>query len=151
MRFYLKYRRVSDIIIAILATIALNRAPNSLHVFGALHGQDLQNFALCVIGTAASLLGFSLAASTFLISHLQQPKFDIIRNAKSYHQLPEIVSSNLWRLFFCTVSGGALAFAKADFIYWCTIIVTTVIIWTLLAVATSLWLMLRIYSIHPDV
>ena len=150
MKFYLRCRRFADIIIAILATIALYRAPNSLHVFAVLRGQDLQNFALCLIGAAASLLGFSLAASTFLISHLQQPKFDIVRNAKSYHQLSEIISSNLWRLFFTTIAGGALAFARGDFIYWCAIIVTLVIIWTSLAVATSLWLVVRISSIRTD-
>ncbi len=150
MRHYLKYRRFIDLFIAGLVTAGLYGAPSSMQLFEILSDLSLDNFAISLMATAASLLGFVLAASTFLISHLQQPKFSLVRNANSYSQLPEIVSSSLWRLFISTLSGGVLVFVKAELVHWAMIFLTFIVIWTLLALATSLWIVLKIYSIPVE-
>lgn len=135
---------------ALLVTIIIYCAPTSLQLFQIPGRQILNDFALSLMATAASLLGFVLAASTFLISHLQQSKFTLIRISKSYYQLPEIISSSLWRLFYLTLSSGLILFVDLRIYYYAIIFITFIISWTLLALATSLWIVLKIYSIPVE-
>lgn len=147
MRHYFKYRRVIDAAICTAIVYFVLFMPSRPSVFIYPSDAVRQNLGFCLIGTSSSLLGFVLAASTFLISHIQQPKFDILRAARSYKQLPELFSSSLWRLFVATIAGGVLAFASPDYLSLAVPFVTFVTAWTLIALAATLWVVLKIYSV----
>lgn len=151
MRYYLKYRRVVDPIVSILCTAATFFSPKWAQVFSPLSISSRENLAFCLIGTSASLLGFVLAASTFLISHIQNPKYDMMRKSKSYYQLSQIVSSSLWRLFFCTISAALILFVKIQYMPLALMFVFAVVVWTLIALATAIWMVLRVYSIPTEI
>lgn len=48
---------------------------------------------------AATLLGFSLASASFLISHTNSQGMEFLRRSKSFTQLISLLSSALWRFF----------------------------------------------------
>lgn len=147
MRFYFKRRAILDALIAFLVVISIFYIPWKRPIFHTLSQSATENLAFCLLATASSLLGFVLAASTFLISHIQSPRFDMLRSAASFRQLPKLVSSSLWRLFFTTIAGGALAFVDTTYILVALPFVTFIVAWTLIALAATLWVVLKIYSI----
>lgn len=116
MRLYFSHRRLFDYGIAAIVTfaariISLPHGP----VFYWPTGSGLQTFALAVAASAASLLGFVLAANTFLISHTQHRRLSILRHSGGFKQLIDIMSSNLWRLLALAVYSGAITLISTEF------------------------------------
>ncbi len=147
MRYYFRYRSILDAIIALIIVTLIFCVPWREPIFRPLSQAGLENLAFCLLSSASSMLGFVLAASTFLISHIQNTRFDVLRASASYMQLPKLVASSLWRLFFTTLSGGALAFVGPAYLSLALPFVTFVVVSALIALAVTLWVVLKIYSI----
>ncbi|WP_421993084.1 hypothetical protein [Qipengyuania sp.] len=64
---------------------------------------------------SATLLGFSLATASFLISHTKSESMALLRESKSFSQLVQLLQSALWRFFgFAIVSIGTFASYQAE-------------------------------------
>jgi hypothetical protein len=99
---YFKRRRFFDYIFSALFTVALLSANRfGLHL-RTLNSTDFLTISLSIFSTAASLLGFVLAAATFLATQVRSAEFSILRNSRSYKDLQSLISSSLWKLFFLT-------------------------------------------------
>ena len=53
---------------------------------------------------SATLLGFSMASGSFLMTQMKSEEFSLIRKSKGFSQLLDILSSCLWRLFFLVIA-----------------------------------------------
>lgn len=74
--------------------------------FEWLRGSNRIQFLSAIMGLAASLLGLVLAASTFLVGHVQHERFKLLRQARSWAEFPKLVSACLWRLLVLTIMSG---------------------------------------------
>jgi hypothetical protein len=147
MRYYFQYRRIIDFLFSSSLTFLIFYPPKNIEIFKQLAEGTRENLAFCLVGAGSSLLGFILAASTFLISHIQNQRFDLIRSSKSFRQLPQLISSSLWRLLILTVSGGLLIFIKYSLVESFLMILSFVVIWNLTALMAIIWIVLKIYAI----
>lgn len=150
MRFYFRYRIRLDLIISVTGAICVWMPPKGLDIFQRISFSSLEAFSLTILNTSASLLGFVLAASTFLISHIQHPRFSVVRKAVSYIQLPRLIASSLWRLLSLTVASGLLVFVNPNIASTALAVVVGLIIWAFMALWATLWIVIRIYSIPLD-
>lgn len=108
---YFKRRRFFDYIFSALFTVALLHANRfGLHL-RALTSADFLTISLSIFSTAASLLGFVLAAATFLATQVRSAEFSILRNSNSYKDLQALISSSLWKLFFLTTFSLLMSFS----------------------------------------
>lgn len=147
MRYYFRYRRIVDFAFALSLTLLVFHAPDAIQIFIHVSADTRQNLALSMIGTGSSLLGFILAASTFLISHIQDQRFELLRSSKSFYQLHEIISSSLWRLLALTVGSGLLLFTNDQHLLLFLMTLHFLIVWSLAALSVTIWTVLRIYAI----
>ena len=101
MGVYFRHRVAIDWSAALLAGLALMMLekngflPASRLVDGRLF------LATATIG--ATLLGFSLASASFLISHTSSQGMEFLRRSKSFTQLSSLLASALWRFFALAV------------------------------------------------
>lgn len=147
MRYYFLHRRLADLLIATLLTALVTAIPRTISPFQAPSPQQYTDIGIAILGVSASLLGLVLAASTFLISHLQHPRFRLLRSAKSYKQLPELVSSNLWRFLLTTLATAITLFIKDSFLTFGLVVILFLACWTLTTFSALLWVVVQIYSI----
>lgn len=147
MTIYFRFRSVIDLFTSAAVVLIVFLAPASLRLFDFPDVQTAESFGLTMLNTSASLLGFVLAASTFLISHVQHKRFSVLQRAKSYTQLPELVGSNLWRLLLLTIASEITVFVAPGNHKMVMIVMLFLVCWSLTALATLLWVVIRIYSI----
>jgi hypothetical protein len=147
MRYYFRFRFYADLSVAACTTLLLIFIEPRLGLFRDLDGSARESFGLALFSTSATLLGFVLAASTFLISHIQHPRFAILRNADSYGQLPDLVGSNLWRLALTSICGCLVFFIDDKYSSIALLITAFLITWELVAFAAVLWVIIKIYKI----
>lgn len=147
MRLYFRHRIYIDILLSVFVTISVLIFPNMPVLIRTIKSSSLEAFSLTVLNTSASLLGFVLAASTFLIAHIQHPRFSIVRKAASYKQLPKLVGSSLWRLLALTVASGLLVFISPTIEHYAIAVFAGMIMWALTAIWATLWIVIRIDSI----
>lgn len=103
MQFYLNIRRWFDWVLSISLSFIL---------YFDMLGWNLENFVyrgdgrvfVSVSTISATLLGFSMASGSFLMTQMKSEEFSLIRNSKGFSQLLEVLSSCLWRLFFLAFS-----------------------------------------------
>lgn len=150
MKLYLKFRRIFDPALSFIIAIFLFYAPSKPLIFHSPGVQNRESISYCLIETSASLLGFILAASTFLISYIQTERFSLIRRKQSYEQLSNILSSTLWRLFYLMIFGVLFFFFDDTYFRFSLAIATFFIIFSMLSLATSLYVVLKIYSLPID-
>lgn len=98
MRLYFRNRVFIDWLVSILFALFV--------LFGANHDGLKRHFIvaderiyLTVATVSATLLGFSLASASFLISHTRSAGMDVLRKSKSFYELISLLQSTLWRFF----------------------------------------------------
>lgn len=147
MRYYFRYRRWIDAFISLLLTLFIFHPPEVFEIFEYVSPNVRDDLALSLVGTGSSLLGFILAASTFLISHLQNEKFALIRSSKSFKQLPELISSSLWRLLTLTIGSALLLFVQESLLDISLMILNFLVVLNVLALSATIWIVLKIYAL----
>ncbi len=105
VRTYYKFRTITDFTVAtsLTAVCGVMSRGNS-NLFAPLQKEEVGSLLLNIFTTAASLMGFVLAAGTFLISHVQHKTFEVLRASRSSKELPRIIEASIWRLFGLTCS-----------------------------------------------
>mgnify|MGYP001213798257 CR=1 FL=1 len=102
MRTYFSRRHIIDLVVAGLSATLLI----GLTTFGwaeiTSSTVDTRLF-LTTATIAATLLGFSLASASFLVSHTNSESMKFIRESKSFAQLISLLQSALWRFFGLTL------------------------------------------------
>lgn len=138
MRSYFRYRAVFDCIFSALV-VGVVFASDYIQLFDMHHLVRDERIYLTTATIAATLLGFSLASASFLISHTRSESMDFLRKSKSFAQLISLLRSALWRFF--TLSGISLAcFSIKSFSYnWPIILLIFFFIHTVLAAITLIW------------
>ena len=150
MRYYFKYRVAADLSLPLLICVIVYINPFDISVFTWPGIQARETLGFTLLGTTASMLGFVLAASTFLISHLQNPRFDLLRRSASYEQLPSLVSSNIWRLLITATLSGILPLVNEPHVRPALAILFFSIGWAMIALVALLWVVTKIYSMPTE-
>lgn len=113
MRYYFRYRLIFDWVIAFGSASAIVIYVNDIGLFASSASIDGRIFL--TTGTmSATLLGFSLAAASFLVAHTNSESMTFLRNAKSFPQLISLLQSALWRFFGIAII-SLLAFSTYHF------------------------------------
>lgn len=116
-------------------------------IFSSLEDNDKRNVLLYIFSSSASLIGFVLAAGTFLVSHVRDDAFVILRQSKSYPSLIAFIASAIWRLFGLTgaillmlVAGSAIyPIARlATFFFF---------VWATLSLTSLTWIVVQVLSV----
>lgn len=147
MKYYFRHRVVLDILIAIASTYIVFYWSDRPKIFHFSSNSSLENFSFYLFSTAASLLGFILAASTFLVSHIDHPRFELIKLSKSYKQLSLLMSSSLWRLFWTMILSGLMPFFNQQYVQLAVVGLLYSITLTLFSIAATLWVIINVFSI----
>lgn len=95
---YFRHRIKVDWTVAILAGIAFV-VSEKIGFFSSCASLVDDRIFLTTATIAATLLGFSLASASFLISHTNSQGMEFLRRSKSFSQLISLLSSALWRFF----------------------------------------------------
>ena len=101
-----------------------------------------------ISASSLALVGFVLAASTFLISFTQREELSLLRNSAGYRQLIEIIRSSMWRLLALAVIAGLSAVIAPDYQELASSIVLFFVSMALLATGTMTWSTLAILSLE---
>ena len=143
MRTYFSHRYIIDFVVAGLSASLLIGTT----VFGLVkitsETVDTRLF-LTTATIAATLLGFSLASASFLVSHTNSESMKFLRESKSFSQLISLLQSALWR-FFGLALLSLLAFVTYDtlpitilaaFVAGCTYasLAATCLLWSVAAI-----------------
>ena len=111
---YFKYRFIIDIAASAAVVIIIKYLRSPIRIFDSLDADGLRDFLIGLFATSTALLGFVLAASTFLISKTESKRFDLLRKSQSYPLLLRIFTSSLWRLWLLTCSSVIAVFAASS-------------------------------------
>lgn len=98
MEKYFRHRVKIDWTVAVLAGIAFV-VSEKIGFYSATASPVDDRIFLTTATIAATLLGFSLASASFLISHTNSQGMEFLRRSKSFSQLISLLSSALWRFF----------------------------------------------------
>ena len=98
MEKYFRHRVKIDWTVAVLAGIAFV-VSEKIGFYSATASPVDDRIFLTTATIAATLLGFSLASASFLISHTSSQGMEFLRRSKSFSQLISLLSSALWRFF----------------------------------------------------
>jgi hypothetical protein len=143
MRTYFSHRYIIDLVVAgFSASLIIG-----ITFFGLVeinsNTVDTRLF-LTTATIAATLLGFSLASASFLVSHTNSESMKFLRESKSFTQLISLLKSALWR-FFALAILSLLAFVTyealpittlAAFLAGCTYasLAATCLLWSVAAI-----------------
>lgn len=148
MTTYFKYRVIIHCALALSIVLLFVVIINSNYkVFFWLTVADRTAFLVGLMGASISLLGFVVAASAFLVSHLQHERFVLIRQSRSWSQLVGTIKSSLWRLLALATYAALCVFAEPqNFRLWATglVLLSTLTVTTL---STLIWTMTAIYAL----
>lgn len=147
MNFYFKFRAALDWLFAISAALCVYSVSWIDSPFAVPTEMMRQQLGMAILGAATSLLGFVLAGSTFLMSHLQSEAFLVLRRSRSFYQLPDLVSSNIWRLFSLSVVSALTLLVKDSFSTEALTALALCATLSCVALAALLWVIVRIYAI----
>ena len=148
MRIYFNHRRVADITISICICAFLFYPPAKiLIVFTTPQNEALSDLLLATATSSASLLGFVLAANTFLISHIQHDRLSLIRQSGGFRQLVDIMRSSLWRLLTLTIYSGAGVLIDSSWEIPMLVGLTFLFVFSVISISTLIWSTMAILSI----
>ena len=150
MKIYFKNRRYIDYFTAAIFAIMIFQPFVIIPVLRWPTNEGFIALTLAIAGSSASLLGFVLAANTFLISHTQHRRLNLLRKSAGYVQLISIMKSNLWRLFVLTILSGVSSLVDPAFIQFALIAITFVLVLSLIALATLIWATMAVLAIPLD-
>lgn len=150
MKIYFKYRRYIDYFTATAVAIIVFQPFLTVPVLRWPTDEGFIALTLAIAGSSASLLGFVLAANTFLISHTQHRRLNLLRKSAGYVQLINIMKSNLWRLLALTILSGVSSLVAPAFIQFALIAITFVLALSLISLATLIWATMAVLAIPLD-
>lgn len=151
MTHYFRHRKILYLLISLSICAAIYAQPlGELKVFEWPAQVDFRALMLSLSASGASLLGFVLAANTFLISHTQHRRLTLLRRSAGYKQLLEIMRSSLWRLFALMIYAGVGSLTSAAFIHLVLIGAGFLITFTAVGLATLIWSTMATLSIPLD-
>jgi len=117
------------------------------NLFTALSNTDIKALSMGIFGASVSLLGFVLAAGTFLISHAQNNAFEILRKSKSFCELQSLISSSIWRLFWVAVSSLLIFFTKGHLLAAVLGLMVFLIVIAGLALAALMYIIIKMLGV----
>ena len=147
---YLKCRSIADLMLATIVTYVIFGVHWNTMLFLQPTGEVLRSLLLNISSSAVSLLGFVLAANTFLISHIKNKRFMPITSGNSFLQLVGIMKSCTWRLFFLSVSSAAATIVEVDYGQFVVIVSVWLVIYNTIALAVLIWATMAILSIRVE-
>lgn len=148
MKLYINYRMIFDYSLSSLfCIIFLENVDIKDLGFRWLDDQNRVAFASGLMGVAASLLGLVLAASSFLVTHVQGDRFKPIRREGSWSEFASLTRSCLWRLLFLTIFSGISILSTDDNFKYIAVLLIFLIVLVLLALSTLIWVTTAIISI----
>lgn len=151
MKAYFNYRRAIDLSIAIVtALLAYTQRDTVSPIFIWPNPSSFQSLMVNVSASSASLLGFVLAANTFLISHTQHRRLALLRQSAGYEQLLQIMRSNLWRLFWLMLYAGIGSLLSPHVMLPALIGLVFALALAATGVATLIWSTMATLSIRID-
>lgn len=149
MRFYFSSRIMIDYVAGFLSALLFYFLVSEISLgFRWPSDSDRVAMASAVMGTAAALLGLVLAASTFLVGHVQHKRFEMLRNAQSWTEFPRLVKSCLWRLFALTIVSGICIVSNAELFGNIAPFLVFLLVISGISVAALVWIMSAIISIQ---
>jgi hypothetical protein len=146
--WYFRNRRAIDVGIALFGValhLIARKIPGS--IFLTLSDADLKGLDATIFSTATSLLGFVLAAGTFLIAHVKGAEFGILRRSKSFRELPKLIASAIWRLFGLALASGLSLLTGPALHPFALIMLAFTTIWSALSLAALTWIVMRILAV----
>lgn len=149
MSWYFSRRYRIDFVLALFLAFLFQYGASGFE-FGFRWLPDADRVAFCsaVMGLSASLLGLVLAASTFLVGHVQHDRFKILREARSWAEFPRLVKSALWRLFALTIVTGVATVADGELFQLLAPALVFLVCLSSSAVAALVWVTSAIISIQ---
>lgn len=149
MKVYFAYRSAIDYASGLLSAAFFHILVNQIDLGFHWPGDtDRVALASAIMGIAASLLGLVLAASTFLVGHVQHNRFRMLREAQSWTEFPRLVKSCLWRLFILTIFSGICSLASDNRFESVAPILVFCVTVTSMSVAALIWVTSAIISIQ---
>jgi len=149
MRWYFSYRVLFDWIAGLASSLCFYIFSTKISMgFHWPSDSDRVALASSIMGVSAALLGLVLAASTFLVGHVQHERFKLLREARSWSEFPHLVKSCLWRLFALTIFSGISALCTSDGFHTLAPVLIFLIVISSLSVAALVWVVSAIISIQ---
>lgn len=146
--FYYRYRLRCDALVSAVAAILCHIFIRSeFAIFDSAGSAQVKASVLNLFATSASLLGFVIAAGTFLIGHVKGDEFKVLRSSKSYAELPRLISSSIWRLLFLTVFSLLASVVREDVLRNIAPLLVFLACWSLMALSALTWVVTRILAI----
>lgn len=107
MTGYFQFRVIFDYAFAIGSVIVIYFLNlNGYLDWSKINTADFRYISGLLFQVSTGLLGFVLAAGTFLVTHVNQQRFDFLRSSKGWKQFPDLLSSSLWRLFVLSLASA---------------------------------------------
>lgn len=150
MRFYFRYKMILDHIISISVASILVIINKYSSILSGVDQEKYFQFLMMISASGISLLGFVLAASGLLISHVQNERMSIFRNSTGFKQLLMIMKSALWRLLYLSILSILCIFINENegvLIAMSLLYLGNLVI---LSIASLIWSTMAILSIPVD-
>jgi len=148
--FYLNNRRPIDLALSLAVVVLCLYFPEKWSPFCWVVQGDISTVCLSLFGTAATLLGFVIAAATFLAAHVRADEFSILRNSTSFLQLIEIFGSAVWRLAFMMIASIIASRCQGQFLQAANIITLFSSCYAGPALIMLIWATMSILKIRPS-
>jgi hypothetical protein len=103
MQAYLNIRNWFDWILSISLSLILYFDVFGWNIHNFIYRGDGRVF-VSVSTISATLLGFSMASGSFLMTQMKSEELSLIKNSKGFSQLLEVLSSCFWRLFYLVIA-----------------------------------------------
>lgn len=152
MTVYFRYHLAFDVIVSMAASLIFYfLAPQIDLGFAWPSLAERTAFLSALMGASISLLGFVIAASSFLVSHLQHERFALVRSSKSWSQFISLTKSSLWRLLILAVYSGACIFVIPDYYSLWAVGLIFLSSLTVAALSALIWAVTAIFAVPLDV
>ena len=145
---YFSNRLIFDYLIACaLSIFTCFLHPNAVSLFTWPASERFSEIMMVTMQTAAGILGFVLAACTFLVNHVQSERFRVLVDAGGWKQFPMLIRSTLWRLIILIILSSMAAFSSIDLLRLWACLVLLVVVLNVMALAALIWVTSEILKI----
>lgn len=151
MRTYFNYRILIDYTVALSVSVLICLWPSwESALFCWPEIETYRALMVHVSASAASLLGFVIAAATFLVSYKGGESLEFIRKSKAYAQLLSIIKSSIWRLFVLAAFSGLCIIIMPEYHRAALIVLSFLGMLNLSGLAALIWSTTAIISLPSD-
>jgi hypothetical protein len=103
---------------------------------------------LALFTASGAMLGFVLAASTFLLGHVENERFALLRRSGGWAEFPRLVRSCIWRLMALTAVTYICTFTKGSVFIAISPLIVFIGMLTLMSLSALIWVTTSIMSIR---